>query len=67
MQIFENERVYDDDDAELDLIASRAKRAQWRHRKVGPSFLKFGRRVKYHGADLNEWINRNRIATTSNV
>lgn len=66
-EVFEKERLYDDADTELDLIAPKAKRAQWRHRRVGPSFLKFGRRVKYHGADLNEWINRNRIATTPHV
>ncbi|RBW54772.1 MerR family transcriptional regulator [Ruegeria sp. A3M17] len=64
-EVFESERLYDDADTELDLIAPKAKRAQWRHRRVGPSFLKFGRRVKYHGADLNEWINRNRITTTT--
>ncbi|MFD3190107.1 MerR family transcriptional regulator [Sedimentitalea sp. HM32M-2] len=64
-EVFESERLYDDADTELDLIAPKAQRAQWRHRRVGPSFLKFGRRVKYHGADLNEWINRNRIATTT--
>jgi hypothetical protein len=62
-QIFEEQRLYDDDDTELNLIAAKPKRAQWRHRKVGPSFLKFGRQVKYHGSDLNEWINANRIDT----
>lgn len=44
MEVFENKRVYDDSDEELDLIAPKAKRAQWRHRRVGPPFLKFGRR-----------------------
>ncbi len=63
-EIFEEQRLYDDTDSELDLIAPRSKRAQWRHRRVGPAFLKFGRRVKYHGADLNSWIKRNRVATT---
>lgn len=63
--IFENDRLYDDNDNELDLIAAREKRAQWRHRKVGPAFLKFGRRVKYHGADLNSWVAANRVDTSS--
>jgi hypothetical protein len=54
--IFENDRIYDDNDTELDVIAPRNKRAQWRHRRVGPNFLRFGRRIKYHGADLNAWI-----------
>ncbi|AUM73780.1 MerR family transcriptional regulator [Paracoccus jeotgali] len=65
LHVFEENRLYDDADDELDLIAPKAKRAQWRHRRVGPAFLKFGRRVKYHGADLNNWINGNRVATTS--
>ncbi|MBU1830178.1 MAG: MerR family transcriptional regulator [Alphaproteobacteria bacterium] len=64
LQVFERDRLYDDADDELDLIAPKTKRAQWRHRRVGPPFLKFGRRVKYHGADLNSWINGNRVATT---
>lgn len=63
MNVFEGERIYDDTDKELDVIASREKRAQWRHRRVGPNFLKFGRRVKYHGVDLNSWIEANRVET----
>jgi hypothetical protein len=56
--------LYDDTDKELDVIAPRQKRAQWRHRRVGPAFLKFGRRVKYLGADLNDWVAQARVATT---
>ena len=63
LQMFESDRLYDDADKELDLIAPKTKRAQWRHRRVGPAFLKFGRRVKYHGTDLNSWINDTRVAT----
>lgn len=63
LQVFEVDRLYDDTDDELDLIAPRPKRAQWRHRRIGPPFLKFGRRVKYHGADLNSWVNGNRVQT----
>lgn len=63
MKIFEPDRIYDDTDEELNLIAPRGKRAQWRHRRVGPAFLKMGRRVKYSGDDLNAWIADNRIAT----
>jgi hypothetical protein len=59
--IFENDRIYDDNDEELDVIAPRNKRAQWRHRRVGPSFLRFGRRIKYHGADLNAWVQQARV------
>ncbi|OCX66847.1 hypothetical protein BFP70_03995 [Thioclava sp. SK-1] len=61
MEVFDNKRVYDDSDEELDLIAPKAKRAQWRHRRVGPPFLKFGRRVKYLGSDLNAYVEDNRV------
>lgn len=61
--IFETVRVYDDDDLELDLIASKNKRAVWRHKNIGPNFLRFGRRIKYSGADLNDWVDRQRVVT----
>ncbi|NIZ14716.1 MerR family transcriptional regulator [Phaeobacter sp. HF9A] len=60
--MFEEKRVYDDDDEELDLIAPRSKRAQWRHRRVGPAWIKFGRRVKYLGSDLNAYVEENRVS-----
>lgn len=62
--LFERARLYDDTDKELDVIAPRPKRAQWRHRRVGPAFLKFGRRVKYLGSDLNDWVAQARVTTT---
>lgn len=65
--VFEASRLYDDCDEELNLIATKAKRARWRHERIGPAFLKFGRRVKYHGADLNDWIEANRIETDRTV
>lgn len=61
--VFEADRLYDDSDDELDLIAPKAKRARWRHERIGPAFLKFGRRVKYHGADLNAWVQARRVDT----
>ncbi|GFE48785.1 hypothetical protein So717_05380 [Roseobacter cerasinus] len=60
---FNPEHYYDDADAELDLITSRSMRAQWRYQRVGPKFVKFGRRVKYHGADLNAWIQKRTVQT----
>jgi len=60
---FESTTFYDDSDVELNLIASRAMRAQWRHRRVGPKYAKFGRRVKYLGSHLNSWIEKNTIQT----
>lgn len=63
--IFEDDRIYDDTDLELDIIAPRSKRAQWRHRLTGPNFLRFGRRIKYHGADLNAWVTENLVETVT--
>lgn len=63
MELFENDRLYDDHDSELDVIGNRQKRARWRHERIGPCYLKFGRRVKYAGSDLNEWLSKNRIKT----
>ena len=61
--IFDSSRVYDDADEELDLIAPKSKRAQWRHRRGGPTFLKWGRRVKYRGVDLNAWVEHTVVET----
>ncbi len=59
--IFESDRIYDDYDLELDLIAPKKLRAQWRHRRIGPSYLKLGKRIKYCGFDLNAWLSKNRV------
>lgn len=58
---FDPNTVYADSDKELDLIANKQKRAQWRHRRVGPSFIKMGRKIGYLGEDLNAWMNANRV------
>lgn len=65
MQItyFEPARLYDDGDEELEIVASRSRRAQWRHRRFGPQYIKMGRRVKYSGAALNAWIEKNTVQT----
>jgi hypothetical protein len=44
VEVFDPKRIYDDSDPELNIIAGKSKRAQWRHRRVGPAFIKFGRR-----------------------
>ncbi|MEM6889854.1 MAG: MerR family transcriptional regulator [Paracoccaceae bacterium] len=62
-QYFEPDRLYDDNDAELDIIAPKSKRAQWRHKGVGPAHHRFGRRIIYHGDDLNAWAKSVRVPT----
>lgn len=60
-EIFDSNRTYMLGDPELDVLGSREKLAQWRHRNVGPAFIRIGRRIAYHGADLNAWLNARRI------
>lgn len=54
--IFESDRTYVLGDPELDLLGSREKLAQWRHKGCGPAYYKLGRKIVYSGADLNDWV-----------
>ena len=60
-ELFQNERTYLLGDPELELIGSREKLAQWRHRMVGPAWVGIGRKITYLGSDLNAWITANRV------
>lgn len=60
-QIFENERVYVLGDTKLNLMGSREKLAQWRHKGHGPTFYRLGRKIVYHGYDLNYWVEAQRV------
>jgi predicted DNA-binding transcriptional regulator AlpA len=33
----------------------------WRHRSVGPSYVRAGRSIRYRLHDLNTWITRNTV------
>lgn len=57
---FDDDRNYVLGDPELDLIGSREKLAQWRHKRKGPAFYKLGRKIIYRGLDLNAWLAKNR-------
>jgi hypothetical protein len=59
--LFEQTRTYVLGDPELDLIGDRDKLAQWRHKGVGPSFYRLGRKIIYRGADLNAWAEAQRV------
>lgn len=58
--LFENDRNYVLGDKELELIGSREKLAQWRHKRQGPAYYKLGRKIIYRGSDLNSWVMRHR-------
>ena len=59
-KIFEQNRTYILGDPELNVLRSREKLAQWRHKCVGPPWISMGRKIAYHGSDLNAWIEANR-------
>lgn len=59
--MFEENRNYVLGDIELEVIGDRDKLAQWRHKGMGPAFYKLGRKIIYHGADLNTWAEANRV------
>ena len=65
-QLFQNDRIYALGDPELELIGTREKLAQWRHKRYGPAFYRIGRKIVYHGRDLNDWVRANRVETTTN-
>ena len=60
-KLFDETRTYVLGDPELKLIGSKEKLSQWRHRSVGPAFYRMGRRIIYHGTDLNEWAATQRV------
>ena len=59
--LFEQDRNYLPGDEDLNIIGDRAKLAQWRHKGMGPAFYKLGRKIIYRGADLNAWVEANRV------
>ena len=59
--LFENHRSYVLGDPELNILGNREKLAQWRHKMKGPPFYRLGRKIVYRGADLNAWVEANRI------
>ena len=52
-KVFDDDRVYFPEDPEMRIFGNREKLAQWRHRMTGPAFIRIGRRIGYHGTDLN--------------
>ena len=59
--IYDNDRIYFPEDTELRVLGGREKLAQWRHRMTGPAFIRIGRRIGYHGTDLNAYLRTQRV------
>lgn len=62
-ELFEDNRNYTLDDPELAILGNKAKLAQWRHRGVGPSYFKLGRKIVYQGSELNNWAAKRYVQT----
>ena len=65
MQRFEDDRYYPTSAPELRVLGSRGTLAQWRHRGVGPPYIRFGNRVLYEGRALNGWLDAQRVETAA--
>ncbi|MEJ2028620.1 MAG: hypothetical protein P8X66_01885 [Maritimibacter sp.] len=51
------------DPENLALLGSKARQAQLRHYGRGPAYFRLGRKIVYHGADLNAWANARRVSS----
>lgn len=60
-RLFDPNRTYTLGDPDLDILGSRELLAQWRHKNIGPPYYKIGRKIVYHGADLNTWAEANKF------
>ncbi|ASP22462.1 MerR family transcriptional regulator [Antarctobacter heliothermus] len=60
MAIFDQDRIFFSEDPEMRIFGSVEKLAQWRHRSRGPAFIRIGRRIAYHGTDLNAYLSAQR-------
>lgn len=58
MKRFQDDQYYRTTDPALGVIATRGTLAQWRHRGEGPRYTRFGNRILYLGADLNDFLDR---------
>ena len=59
--IYNDDRIFFPEDPELRVLGSTELLAQWRHRNAGPAFIRIGRRIGYHGTDLNAYLNARRV------
>jgi hypothetical protein len=65
--LFDDKRNYILGDLELEIIGDRDKLAQWRHKGLGPTYYKLGRKVVYRGSDLNAWVEAQRVEPTTGL
>ena len=62
-ELFDKNRHYQTtDELILQLLGSREKQAQMRHYGRSPVYYRLGRKIIYHGTDLNAWAFAHRIS-----
>ena len=61
--MFDETKFYPTNDPALRVIGPPSTLAHWRCEGRGPAFHKWGSKVLYLGADLNEWLARQRVPT----
>ena len=62
-KLFDETRHYQQtDELILQLLGSREKQAQMRHHGRSPVYYRLGRKIIYHGTDLNAWASSQRIS-----
>ncbi len=63
-KLLDETRHYQPTDPEiLALLGSKEKQAQMRHYGRSPAFYRLGRKIIYHGVDLNAWAQANKVET----
>lgn len=55
-KIYDESRIYFPEDKEMRILGTVEKLAQWRHYNRGPAYIRIGRKVGYHGEDLNAYL-----------
>ena len=65
MPAFDPERYYTTTDSELSLLGSPTALAQRHHRGKSPRYHKVGRRVRYRGRDLNDFLDQCAVEPTT--
>ena len=63
-RMFDHGKFYLTDDPALRVLGPYSTLAHWRCEGRGPAYVKFGSRVAYAGAALNEWIGSRTIQPT---
>ena len=59
--MFDDDKNYLTDDPALLVLGRPSTLAHWRSEGRGPAYFKWGSRIVYRGADLNVWLDRQRI------